>query len=155
MNTTIKHRPILPLVILSLCLLFVGTSAFVGGYLMLRDPYGAPMGMPVSLLERTPFQNFLAPGFLLLVIWAASFLVLVGLWMRPQWGWLVWLTEWSHEHWAWALSITLGLALVIWLLVQVATLPAVAPIQYVMFVLAALLVLVPFAPAMREYYQLE
>jgi hypothetical protein len=155
MNTTM-NRPTIPLLILSVCLLFLAIGGFIGGYYMMSDPNGAPMGMPVSDLARTPFQNFLLPGLLLILIWGfGSLLVLTGLWVRPQWSVFSWLNSLTHEHWAWALSVTLGVGLVIWLLVQFSTLPAVAHVQYILVILALLLIMVPMAPSVREYYQIE
>ena len=128
----------------------------MGGYLMLNDPYGSPMGMPVSVLQHTLFQNFIIPGIWLRIVWGAgSFVVLFGLWLHPQKPVVGVVTGWTHEHWAWTLSVLMGLGLLVWLVYQIFTLPAMAPIQYVLFVLAALLVTIPILPAMRAYYQLR
>jgi hypothetical protein len=154
-GSTNPIRPLVPLVILSGCLLFLAINGLIGGYLMLRDPNGIPMGMPVSYLERTPFQNFLLPGIWLIFIWGCgSLVILVGLWMRPKWAVLELLTFWTHEHWAWVLSVILGIALLVWLTVQVFTLPAMAPIQYILYGLALLLVGLPLLPNMRQYYHI-
>jgi hypothetical protein len=155
MITTKVRRPTLSLTLLSVCLLVLGINGFIGGYLMLSDPNGAPMGMPVSDLARTPFQNFFIPGLLLIFVWGCgSLLTLIGLWLRPQWLLLSQATRWTDEHWAWDLSLALGLALIIWLTVQVFTLPAVAPIQLILYALAIALVVLPLLPQMRQYYQL-
>lgn len=155
MNPQNPARPFLPLLALSLCLLVLVINGFIGRYFMLSDPHGAPMGMPVSDLARTPFQNFFIPGLLLIFIWGCgSLLALVGLWLRPQWSLLNWLTRWTDEHWAWDLSLVLGIALIIWLTVQVFTLPAVAPIQIILYALAVLLIVLPLHPQMRQYYRL-
>ena len=125
------------------------------GVLMLADPNGAPMGMPVSDLERTPFDSYVIPGLVLLLLWGCGSLVTAfGLWRRPQWPLLIRLTAWSGQHWAWAASIALGLALLVWLTVQVFTLPAVAVIQYILYALAALLIALPLLPSMRRRYRL-
>ncbi len=59
-----------------------------------------------------------------------------------------------HEHWSWSLSLLLGLALLVWLTFQLFTLPAVAPIQYLLYGLAMFLVLTPLLPEMRRYYRI-
>src|SRR5579872_6785041 len=147
MNTHQMHRPWVSLIALSVCLLFLGVNGIIGGYLMLSDPYGAPMGMPVSVLERTPFQNYIVPGLCLILLWGGgSFLTLLGLWLRPQRLNVAMVSRLTHEHWAWTLSVILGLALLVWLTVQVFTLPAIAPVQYVLFSLAILLVVLPLLP---------
>lgn len=48
-------------------LIFLGISAFFGGIGMIMDPSGESMQMPLSLLNGTPFDNFLIPGIILLV----------------------------------------------------------------------------------------
>lgn len=155
MVTTKVRRPTLSLMVLSVCLLFLSINGFIGGYLMLSDPNGAPMGMPVSYLARTPFQNFFIPGLMLIFIWGCgSLLTLIGLWMRPQWAIFNRLTGWTDQHWAWDLSIALGIALISWLTVQVFTLPAIAPIQIILYALAIVLVALPLFPQMRQYYHL-
>ena len=149
-------RPRFMLLILSVCLVFLGVNGVVGGYLMLNDPYGAPMGMPVSVLEHTLFQNYIIPGLCLIFVWGGgSLLALVGLWLRPQKPDLDVVTRWTHEHWSWTLSVALGLGLLVWLTYQVFTLPAIAPVQVILFVLAIFLVVVPLAPGMRTYYRLQ
>ena len=45
--------------------LFVAIGALVGGSLFMLGPDGHLMGMPVSLLSRSPFSSFLIPGLLL------------------------------------------------------------------------------------------
>lgn len=150
-----RKQPIVPLFVLSLSLLFLGINGLIGGYAMLSDPNGAPMGLPVDTLAKTPFENYTIPGLILILVWGiGSFITLVGLWAQQQTAFFNRLTAWTHEHWAWDLSILLGIALVIWLTVQVFTLPAIAPIQFILYGLAVLLIIMPLVPAMRRYYQL-
>lgn len=155
MRISNKQRPLFPLLLLSICLLFLGINGLVGSYLMLSNPNGTVMGMPLSYLEQTPFDSWFIPGLCLLFIWGiGSFVILLGLWLRPDWSVFSVFSLWTHEHWAWALSILLGLGLLIWLGVQLFTLPDVAVIQLILAILAILLVAIPFLPSMRQYYQL-
>ena len=143
------------LLALSVCLVFLSINGVIGGVLMLADPRGAPMGMPVSYLERTPFDSFIIPGLVLIFVWGCgSFVTLWGLWRRPQWPLLNRLSAPTGQHWAWTASVALGLALMVWLTVQVFTLPAVAVIQFILYALAALLVGLPLLPSMRRFYRL-
>jgi hypothetical protein len=157
MKTHTNHlRPWLPLLALSVCLVFLGINGFIGGYLMLSDPNGTPMGMPVSYLERTPFPNFYIPGLFLVFLWGCgSFVLLAGLWLRPRWSAFALLTFWTHEHWAWGLSVLLGLGLLVWLTVQVFTLPKMAVIQFILYALAVLLIVLPQLPPMRDYFRVD
>jgi len=153
MNTANSHRPVVPLLVLSACLIFLGINGILGGYLMLTNPTGTVIGMPVTYLERTPFTNWFVPGLWLIFIWGlGSFVVLAGLWLRTELSAFALLTFWSHEHWSLGLSILLGLALIVWLTVQVFTLPEMATIQYILYGLALVLIFTPILPSMREYY---
>lgn len=49
-----------------LLLLFNGVGAFYGGFKFITDPTGASLGMNLSLLQNSPFTNYLVPGIILL-----------------------------------------------------------------------------------------
>jgi len=48
--------------------LFNGISGIVGGFLLVKDPSGAGLRMPLSWLDGTPFSSYLVPGLVLLVM---------------------------------------------------------------------------------------
>ena len=54
-------------IVACVALFFLGGSAFVGAIPMIVDPAGRTIGMPLSLLDQTPFHSFLLPGIILLV----------------------------------------------------------------------------------------
>ncbi|HKM93706.1 MAG TPA: hypothetical protein VJY41_08655 [Prolixibacteraceae bacterium] len=47
--------------------IFVGMGALAGGLPMILNPEGAP-GFSIELLQNSPFENYLIPGFILLVV---------------------------------------------------------------------------------------
>lgn len=49
-----------------LLLLFNGIGAFYVSIKFINDPSGASLGMTFSLLEHSPFSNYLIPGIILL-----------------------------------------------------------------------------------------
>lgn len=55
-------------IIALILLLFNGISAIGGGIGMICNPTGDRTGMPLSMLEHSPFDNFLIPGIILLVM---------------------------------------------------------------------------------------
>jgi len=61
----------------SLLLLFNGTGALYGGWLLIADPSGARLKMSSSILAHTPFPDFLLPGVVLFVINGISSLVAI------------------------------------------------------------------------------
>lgn len=156
MPQRVLYRPYLPLVLVSLCLLFLGVNGIFGGYLMVTDPNGTPMGMSVSDLAYTPFRNFTIPGLLLLGIWGCgSFVTLAGLWLRPQSVGKSLEQGVGNEHWAWVFCELIGTGLLVWLLFQLFTIPTIAPIQFILFGLAVILIALPLTRPMRRYYQLQ
>ena len=47
---------------------FIGVGAVAGGLGLALDPSGASLGVPLELLENTPFATFLIPGIILFAI---------------------------------------------------------------------------------------
>ena len=48
-------------------LMFNGVNALVGGFMMIVDPSGGKMQLPLSYLEHAPFSDFLVPGIVLFI----------------------------------------------------------------------------------------
>jgi hypothetical protein len=46
---------------------FNGLSGIVGDYLLMKDPSGTGLQMPLEWLNDTPFTNYLVPGKVLFV----------------------------------------------------------------------------------------
>lgn len=63
-------------------LALLGITAVWGGAELIRYPTGAPMQIPLSLLQYTPFHSFLIPGIILLVAWSPT-----GCWLLPSSLW--------------------------------------------------------------------
>jgi len=87
-------------------LLLLGSSAIGGGWMLINDPSGFSMQLPIVLLSQTPFDNYLVPGIILLV--AVGFLsIVVGiLTIRSSTNYTLWL-------------ILMGCILFIWLSTEV------------------------------------
>ncbi|MBL7745279.1 MAG: hypothetical protein JNN00_17525 [Chitinophagaceae bacterium] len=47
---------------------FIGATATVSGLLMIAEPGGRILNLPLSLLDTTPFTDFLIPGILLTLL---------------------------------------------------------------------------------------
>jgi hypothetical protein len=72
-------------------LAFLGIGAAAGGLMLIADPTGKRIGMPLSFLDHSPFQSFLIPGIILLVAnGALSLLIMLAAIRRsPGYGWWV------------------------------------------------------------------
>jgi hypothetical protein len=62
-----------------LFLLFNGVGAVIGGWILMIDPSGVQMQLPVDYLRRIPFKDYFIPGLILFVAnGLMSFVVLVA-----------------------------------------------------------------------------
>lgn len=70
-------RPKLPAILRWLTAVdaFVAVTAIAGGVALITDPSGGRLGMPLSLLEHSPFESFFVPGVLLAVVVGGSSLL--------------------------------------------------------------------------------
>lgn len=56
------------IVLLIIIEFFNGLSGLAGGFGLISDPTAASLGMELSWLQGTPFQNYLIPGIVLFVV---------------------------------------------------------------------------------------
>ncbi|MFY9307828.1 MAG: hypothetical protein WAQ28_02145 [Bacteroidia bacterium] len=87
-------------------LLLVAVNALVAGYLFITDPTGTKMYIPVSMLEYSPFTNFLVPGIVLFIV-NGIFNLVAAVFVTFQW-----------KHFPF-LVVLQGLLLTGWIAVQV------------------------------------
>ncbi|WP_239004823.1 hypothetical protein [Paenibacillus tepidiphilus] len=135
---------------------FLGLGAIGGGLVLLVDPSGDMIGMPTSVLERSPFDNFLIPGLLLLFIFGLlPLIVLYGLYRKPQWDWALKLTPFKKLHGAWSLSLYIGFGQIIWIVVQTFMMNAVSVIHVVYAGVGLLIQAVTLLPSVQGYFVLD
>lgn len=80
-------------------------GAIAGGVGLVQDPV-KNIGMPLSMLEGSPFTDYLIPGLILLIlVGLLPAVALYGVVRRHQWGW--WL------------AVAAGAGLVIWIITEV------------------------------------
>jgi hypothetical protein len=151
MTTEPRRRP-LAFWLLMCLLLFQGISATPSGLMLALDPTGGMMRMPLEMLKGTPFQNFLIPGLILgIVLGLGAFFVLACLFTLPDWRWAQCLRPFKSQHWTWAASAAFGLALMIWIIVQVLMVGLDAVIQGLYFGVGLAILLLTVTPPVRGY----
>lgn len=153
--TQLKKRPA-AVIMLYILQAFLGIGAVGGGLMLLADPSGDTIGMPATVLERSPFDNFLVPGILLLVIFGIfPLLVLYGLVKKPDWRWAAPLNPFKALHSAWALSLYIGFGQIIWIMVQTYMMNAVSVIHVLYTCVGLLIQAVTLLPAVQSYFMLD
>lgn len=84
--------------------LFVGLGALAGGLVAIIDPY-EPLGIPVELLEGSPFNSYLIPGLILFIVIGTGHVFSA-------------LTALKKSKWQGYISSVFCWALMIWIVVQ-------------------------------------
>lgn len=85
---------------------FIGLGALGGGFMLVRDPSGNALELPMSLLEGSPFPDFLIPGLFLLAVNGVGSMIGAGL-------------SFTRRRYAQEIAIVLGAILVAWIVIQV------------------------------------
>lgn len=123
--------------LLMACLLFLGISAIGGGGQFLLDPTGDIIGMPVDVLADSPFSDFLLPGLILFtVLGLFPLVVLYGLY--------------TQRSWAWPGVIMVGIALIVWIVVQGLIIGFGHWLQCLYLTLGFVLILLAWIPSVRR-----
>jgi len=135
---------------------FLGLGAIGGGIALILDPSGEMMGMPLSMLDRAPFSNFLLPGILLLVVFGLlPLVVLYGLSKRPEWKWVYKLTPFKELHSSWSLSLYIGFGQIIWIMIETYMANGVGFIQVFYMSLGMAIQIVTLLPGVQRYFLLD
>lgn len=133
--------------VLMLLHVLLAVGALFGGAALIADPSGGLLEMPVALLTGSPFPDYLVPGVILFALFGvAPLAVILGLWLRPAWLEL----PRGLPSLAWFASGTLGLALIVWILVQMTILRFF--LQPVLLVQGAAIIGLGLLPGVRRHY---
>jgi hypothetical protein len=111
--------------------IFIGFGAVVCGFLMIINPDGSILNMPLSILNGSPFQNYLIPGLILLTVNGLGNMYSGILSFR------------KHKY-AGFTGIIFGMGLMIWIFVQVSMIGGGHWLQYLYFVLGLIETLLGF-----------
>ncbi|WP_440111549.1 hypothetical protein [Paenibacillus sp. QZ-Y1] len=131
----------------------LGIGAILGGIMLIIDPSGNMLKMPDSLLEHSPFANFLIPGIiLLLVLGVLPVLIGVALLRRWQCALTEKLNLYPDRYWAWTFSLYTGYALLIWIMVQVYWIQDVSIIHLLYFAWGMGIQVVTLLPEVQRRY---
>jgi hypothetical protein len=131
---------------------FQGISATPSGLVLVVDPTGGLMQMPLAMLAGSPFSNYLIPGLILCIgLGFGAFFMLVSLLALPKWEFAQRLSPFAEEHWTLAASLAFGTALMIWIAVQVLMVGLGTFLQPLYFGVGLAIFLLTLVAPMRRY----
>ena len=134
--------------------LFLGVGAVFGGVVLMIDPTGDLVGLPSTILERSPFNNFLIPGIILFIV-LGVFPLFLSIALITRWDWRMAdkINIFKDRHWSWTFSLYSGFALIIWITVQVYMINAVALLHILYITLGLTIQVVTLLPAVQAIYK--
>lgn len=146
------HRPF-PVVVVLTLLTFLGLGAVGGGYAMTFGIGGEDF-MSQEYLEALPLVNsWLVPGLILMIGFGfGSLVVAYGVLQRPTWRWLSGLERLSGHHWSWIATILIGVGQVVWITLELISIPF-SILMAIFGPLGLALALLPLTRSVRTYLE--
>ncbi|HKI79635.1 MAG TPA: hypothetical protein VKA26_13935 [Ignavibacteriaceae bacterium] len=130
--------------IVVLLILIQSLSGIVGGTGLVLEPSGKSLKIPLEWLNNSPFNDYMLPGLILLILLGIyPLLVLYGLWLK--------------RSWAWASTMILGMAIIIWIGVEILIIgyKPVPPLQLIYGIEGLLILVLTLSSPVREYYRVK
>jgi len=143
-----------PVKILIYLLGFLSAGAVIGGGALMISPYGNLLQMPVSMLESSPFNNYLIPGFILFFfLGIIPGLLIFALIRKPEYRICEALNLFNDMYWAWTFCIYVAFALIIWIQVEMMMLNIVMWLQTFYMGYAIVVIFISLLPRVRNEYK--
>jgi hypothetical protein len=129
-------------------------SALPAGLSLITDPYGTNLGLPIELLQPTPFHDFLIPGlFLFIFLGLFPALIFYGLIKKPIFKSLENFNLYKDYHWSWTFSYYLGLILILWINMQLYFIREFSILHFVYSILGILIILIAHLPSTKRDFK--
>jgi hypothetical protein len=108
--------------------------------------------MSEEYLADLPFvDNWVVPGLVLLIGFGlGSLIAAFGVLRRPSWGWLGGLERITGHHWSWIATIAIGVGQVVWITLELVSIPF-SVLMAIFGPLGLALALLPLTSSLREY----
>jgi hypothetical protein len=118
-------------------------------------PDGSLMGMPLILMDGSPFSSFFIPGMILCLFLGIFPLgITFGITKVPGWSWPNLINPFKQYHWSWAGSLATGVIVLIWLSVELFWVPF-SVLHGIYYVWAGIILLLTLLPQTRNYLRLK
>jgi hypothetical protein len=143
--------------ILIFLMTFLGISALGGGAALIISPSGKLLGgLPLSILEHSPFNSFFLPGIILFIfLGLIPGLLVFALINKPANRFAEYFNFFKDMHWAWSFSIYVAFALIIWIQVETIFVQGTGWLQTFYMLYALPVIFVALLPQVRIIYKKE
>jgi hypothetical protein len=133
----------------------LGIGALGGGAFLILSPSGKLIGgLPLSILEHSPFPDFLVPDIIsFTILGIAPCLISIALVKKPKSDLAEKLNLFKDMHWAWSFSVYIAFALIIWIQVETIFVQSVGWLQTFYMLYAIPILLVALLPQVRNLYK--
>lgn len=132
---------------------FLALGALGGGVIFIVNPSGELAGMPLALLEGSPFRSYLIPGLILFFV-LGILPLLIGISLLNRWNFKLAerLNMYKEKHWSWTFSLYIGFALIIWITIQVYIIKTLSILHFIFIFLGLIIQIVTLLPAVQRKY---
>ena len=142
------------LTILLILLIVLGLGAIFGGFVLIISPSGKLFRMPLSMLDNSPFNNFLIPGIILFsVLGVVPIVLMFALLKKPVSKFAEQFNFYKDMHWAWTYTIYIAFALIIWIQIEMIFLRTVHWLHTLYMFFAIAIIFVALLPSVRSLYK--
>jgi hypothetical protein len=122
-----------------------------GGLALTLSPSGEFMHMPVSVLDGSPFNNFLIPGIiLLLLLGVLPGILAYAIVKQPDWPRAGIFNIYNNIHWSWTYSLYTGIMLAIWIIMEIRWI-SYDILQTIYGLIGVLLIILTMLPTNMQY----
>ncbi len=129
-------------------------SALPAGWSLVTDPSGVGLGIPLDMLQQTPFSNFMWPGlFLFIFLGLFPALIFYGMVKRPIFKALEKINLYKDYHWSWTFSYYLGVILILWINMQLFFIREFFILQFVYSMLGILIIFITHLPSTKRDFK--
>lgn len=133
--------------------IFLAIGALFGGGVLIISPDGSIFSMPLSMLENSPFNNFLIPGLILFVgLGILPLITAIFLISQKPLKFAEKLRLYRETHWAWNSSLYIGFILIIWITVELYIIQGVAFIHVFYIFLGLIIQAITLLPSVKKHY---
>ncbi len=135
-------------------LTFLAMSAIYGGGALLISPDGSLLGLPLSILNESPFNSFFSPALILFTILGIVPLISAwGLLKNKKSRIAEHLNFFNDMQWSWSFSMYSSFSLILWLQIQMMLLNAVSWLHTFYMFLAIAIIFIGLLPSIRTSFK--